>query len=194
MNALLTSFNDSQFPPQQQTSQPQQPSQGRQDYGARTGDSSRSNHTPDRTPLSQMSTIDEFGLPGFLSTISNDNPDVSYLARGQDLTTLGLNLNSAECVITTSEINFAQKLIRLYRPLYPTFSGPFADPGSRPMQPDFRLPECYTVDNVHAVREKIPHFSDETLFWIFYTQPRDIIQEFVATELYVSYTRPKLFY
>ena len=101
MNALLTSFNDSQFPPQQQASQPQQPSQGRQDYGARTGDSTRSNHTPDRTPLSQMSAIDEFGLPGFLSTISNDNPDVSYLARGQDLTTLGLNLNSAECVTTT---------------------------------------------------------------------------------------------
>lgn len=101
MNALLTSFNDSHFPPQQQTSQPQQPPQGRQDYGARTGDSSRSNHTPDRTPLSQMSAIDEFGLPGFLNTISNDNPEVSYLARGQDLTTLGLNLNSAEYVIVT---------------------------------------------------------------------------------------------
>ncbi|KAM0801650.1 hypothetical protein BDR22DRAFT_888118 [Usnea florida] len=164
MNALLTNFNDSQFPPQQQASQPQQTPQGRQDYGGRTGDSTRSNHTPDRTPLPQMSAIDEFGLPGFLSSISNENPDVSYLARGQDLTTLGLNLNSAE-------------------PLYPTFAGPFAEPGSRPMQPDFRLPECYTVDNIHAVREKIPHFSDETLFWIFYTQPRDIIQEFAAAEL-----------
>lgn len=102
MNTLLTNFNDSQFPSQQQASQPQQPPQGRQDYGARTGDSSRSNHTPDRTPLSQMSEIEEFGLPGFLSTINHDNPDVSYLARGQDLTTLGLNLNSAESVITTS--------------------------------------------------------------------------------------------
>ena len=49
-----------------------------------------------------MSAIDEFGLPGFLNTISNDNPDVSYLARGQDLTTLGLNLNSAESVIITN--------------------------------------------------------------------------------------------
>ena len=54
------------------------------------------------------------------------------------------------------------------------------------MQPDFHLPECYTVDNVHRVREKIPGFSDETLFWIFYTQPRDIMQELAATELYVS--------
>lgn len=45
-----------------------------------------------------MSELEEFGLQGFLSTISNENPEVSYLARGQDLTTLGLNLNSAECV------------------------------------------------------------------------------------------------
>ena len=51
------------------------------------------------------------------------------------------------------------------------------------MQPDFRLPECYTVDNVHKVQQKIPGFSDETLFWIFYTQPRDIMQELAATEL-----------
>ena len=71
----------------------------------------------------------------------------------------------------------------LHRPLYPTFAGPFAESGSRPLQPDFKLPECYTVDNVHKVREKIPGFSDETLFWIFYTQPRDIMQELAATEL-----------
>lgn len=51
------------------------------------------------------------------------------------------------------------------------------------MQPDFRLPECYTVDNIHKVVDKIPGFSDETLFWIFYTQPRDIIQEQAAGEL-----------
>ena len=52
-----------------------------------------------------MSAIDEFGLPGFLNLISNENPDVSYLARGQDLTTLGLNLNSAEWVTTTRYID-----------------------------------------------------------------------------------------
>lgn len=51
------------------------------------------------------------------------------------------------------------------------------------MQPDFTLPECYTVDNVNRVKDKIPGFSDETLFWIFYTQPHDILQEFAASEL-----------
>ena len=70
-----------------------------------------------------------------------------------------------------------------HRPLYPTFAGPFAEVGARPMQPDFKLPECYVVDNVHRVRDKIPGFMEETLFWIFYNQPGDILQELAATEL-----------
>ena len=57
------------------------------------------------------------------------------------------------------------------------------------MQPDFRLPDCYTVDNIHKVVDKIPGFSDETLFWIFYTQPKDIIQEQAAAELWVCPTK-----
>ncbi|KAL6717259.1 transcriptional regulator [Lecanora helva] len=61
--------------------------------------------------------------------------------------------------------------------------GPFADIGSRTLQPDFKLPECYVVDNVHRVRDKIPGFAEETLFWIFYNQPRDILQELAASEL-----------
>ena len=69
------------------------------------------------------------------------------------------------------------------RPLYPNFAGPFADPGSRPLQPDFKLPDCYVVDNVHQVRDKIPGFSEETLFWIFYNQPKDLLQELAANEL-----------
>lgn len=54
--------------------------------------------TPDRTTPSQMSAMEEFGLAGFLATARSENPDVSGLARGQDLTSLGLNLNSAEYV------------------------------------------------------------------------------------------------
>ena len=36
---------------------------------------------------------------------------------------------------------------------------------------------------MHRVKDKIPSFADETLFWIFYTQPRDIMQELAAVEL-----------
>jgi len=179
MNALLTSFNDSQYPSQQQAIQS---SHVQQDYENRLGDPTGATHTPDRTTDSQMSAIDEWGLAGFLATITHENPDVSGLARGHDLTSLGLNLNSSESVLH-EYASFDEMLIHSLRALYPTFAGPFAEPGSRPIQPDFKLPECYTVDNVHRVRDKVPSFSDETLFWIFYTQPRDILQELAASEL-----------
>jgi CCR4-NOT transcription complex subunit 2 len=51
------------------------------------------------------------------------------------------------------------------------------------MQQDFTLPTCYTVANVQPLRTRIPSFSDETLFYIFYSMPRDIMQELVAEEL-----------
>ncbi|KAL9601459.1 MAG: hypothetical protein Q9219_002525 [cf. Caloplaca sp. 3 TL-2023] len=125
---------------------------------------SGASQTAENTPLDQMAPIDRWGLAGLLGTIRNDNADIANLAIGQDLTQLGLDLNSQE-------------------PLWPTWSGPFAEPNARPLQPDFHLPECYTVDNVHRVRDKISSFSDETLFWIFYTQPRDLMQELAASEL-----------
>ena len=43
-----------------------------------------------------MTTLEKFGLPGLLDTIRSENPDVSSLAIGHDLTTLGLDLNSSE--------------------------------------------------------------------------------------------------
>lgn len=43
-----------------------------------------------------MSAMDRFGLPGLLATVRSKNQDVASLATGQDLTQLGLNLNSPE--------------------------------------------------------------------------------------------------
>jgi hypothetical protein len=51
-----------------------------------------------KTPLHQMSDIDRFGLKGLLEMIRSDNSDISNLAIGQDLTALGLDLNSSEYV------------------------------------------------------------------------------------------------
>ena len=95
MNSLLNNFSENQYPPPRQTSQPQQ-----QDYMSRTGDRSDSTMSPDRPDTSQMSAMEEFGLAGFLATARSENPDVSGLARGQDLTSLGLNLNSPESVMS----------------------------------------------------------------------------------------------
>ena len=51
------------------------------------------------------------------------------------------------------------------------------------MQPEYTLPACYTVHNTHKQEEKAPSFSDETLFFMFYTMPRDVMQEVSAIEL-----------
>lgn len=122
---------------------------------------------PEQTRLSQMSEIDRFGLPGLLAMIPPDSQDHSSLAVGQDLTVLGLDLNRPD-----------------NSPLYPTFGSPFAEAGSRPVIPDFTLPAAYTVTNVPPLHTKMPSFSDETLFAIFYQYPRDILQEAAAQELF----------
>jgi len=48
------------------------------------------------------------------------------------------------------------------------------------------------VQNVQPLQSKVPSFSDETLLYIFYTMPRDIMQEIVAQELYVPPKHPAL--
>ncbi|KAG5935739.1 hypothetical protein E4U53_000379, partial [Claviceps sorghi] len=47
-----------------------------------------------------------------------------------------------------------------------------------------RLPECYSVTNVQPIETKIQNFSEETLFWIFYSCPIDAQQQLAAKELY----------
>ena len=73
--------------------------------------------------------------------------------------------------------------MRLSSPLSPTFGGPFASYPTRPLQPDFVLPQCYTVTNTHPLEEKVQGLSDETLFFIFYNITKDVQQEQAAVEL-----------
>ena len=62
---------------------------------------------------------DRFGLLGLLGVIRMTDPDLTTLALGTDLTTLGLHLNSPENV-------------------YKTFASPWADTPLRP-EPDFKV-------------------------------------------------------
>ncbi len=62
---------------------------------------------------------DRFGLLGLLSVIRMTDPDLTTLALGTDLTTLGLHLNSSDNV-------------------YKTFAHPWADHPLRP-EPDFSV-------------------------------------------------------
>ena len=51
------------------------------------------------------------------------------------------------------------------------------------VEPEFAVPACYDVQNIHPLPEKVSSFSDETLFYVFYQMPRDVMQEVVAGEL-----------
>nr|XP_024358004.1 probable NOT transcription complex subunit VIP2 isoform X2 [Physcomitrium patens] len=106
---------------------------------------------------------DRFGLLGLLSVIRMSDPDLTALALGTDLTTLGLNLNSREN-------------------LYKTFASPWADEPIRG-EPDFVVPPCYDQKAPQLQPNHFTKFQDNTLFYIFYSMPRDEAQLCAANEL-----------
>ncbi|KAF4217260.1 hypothetical protein CNMCM8980_007750 [Aspergillus fumigatiaffinis] len=155
---VTTLANQRSFTEQQQAQQPQAAAGEAQDVAAAA-------QSTEQPPLAQMSELDRFGLAGLLRMIHSDSPDVASLAVGQDLMTLGLDLNQPE-------------------PLHTSFASPFvASMSAVPMEQNFSLPACYSVANIQPLQTRIPSFSDETLFYIFYSMPRDIMQELAAEEL-----------
>lgn len=72
---------------------------------------------------------DQFGMVGLLTFIraAESDPNLVSLALGQDLTALGLNLNSPEN-------------------LFPSFGGPWAETPCRPQDVDFHVPPEYLIN------------------------------------------------
>jgi hypothetical protein len=84
-------------------------------------------------------------------------------------------------------LTLALKFDMLCRSLYPTFITPWADQSAaHTVEPDFNLPPCYTVQPPPPGPNKAAAFSDETLFFMFYSSPRDALQEVAAQELCVT--------
>lgn len=111
----------------------------------------------------------QFGMIGLLTFIraAESDPNLVSLAMGQDLTALGLNLNSMEN-------------------LYQSFGGPFSDSPARPQDIDFPVPSEYLI-NV-AIRDKLAQmkmkqYKDDLLFFLFYTNCGDVMQLAAANEL-----------
>ncbi|XP_044735169.1 regulator of gene activity isoform X2 [Chrysoperla carnea] len=113
---------------------------------------------------------DQFGIVGLLTFIraAESDPNLVSLALGQDLTALGLNLNSPEN-------------------LYPTFGGPWAEQPCRPQDIDFHVPPEYIINA--TIREKLApvklnRYKDDLLFFLFYNSCGDFLQVAAAAELY----------
>lgn len=83
---------------EQEQNQAQQMQQRQAPAGAETQESSGTSQSAEQPPLTQMSELDRFGLAGLLRMIHSESPDVASLTVGQDLMTLGLDLNQPEYV------------------------------------------------------------------------------------------------
>lgn len=105
-------------------------------------------------------------MPGLIANIRSERPEISTLGFGTDLTQLGLDLSSPENL-----------------PLFPSFTSTWIDNDNRGVEPDFNIPACYHVASVPPLHSRVTNFMDETLFYIFYSLPGDIMQEIVASEL-----------
>jgi CCR4-NOT transcription complex subunit 2 len=70
------------------------------------------------------------------------------------------------------------------RDLYSTFITPWANSSAvHTVKPDFHLPECYNEQPPPPGPGKAAAFSDETLFFMFYSSPQDTLQEIVSQGL-----------
>jgi CCR4-NOT transcription complex subunit 2 len=139
-----------------------------------------SNASSKEEPL--VSEADRYTIRGLLPIIRNPQSDHAMLSLGLDLTHLGLKLGADDD--------------RLLSTLWLT---PFADPnapgggGQVPLSSTdalanrFTPPACYVMGGISAVlpeaSNKIANFTEETLFYIFYVQPRSKMQELAAQEL-----------
>ncbi|KAI1824200.1 hypothetical protein F4861DRAFT_507132 [Xylaria intraflava] len=149
------------------------PTEGRNPLGAIGTNEPQPNKTKEsedvqspavRDPLAGMAEIDKWGIKG-LRTLMNNYPDYGACVGGMDPTSFGFDLASPGMISTQ-------------------IWSPFNDNPPRPAIPDFRLPDCYKVNNVQPLRNKISSFNEETLMWIFYSCPGDYQQQLAAEQLF----------
>nr|CAB3447919.1 unnamed protein product [Digitaria exilis] len=107
---------------------------------------------------------DPYGLLGLIGVMRLNDAEISTLALGIDLTTLGLNLNSTDN-------------------LYKTFGSPWSNEPAKG-DPDFHIPACYFSEQTAPLLPMLfPKFHIITLFYIFYSMPKDEAQLYAAHEL-----------
>ncbi|KAK8463310.1 hypothetical protein SEVIR_1G349000v4 [Setaria viridis] len=107
---------------------------------------------------------DPYGLLGLLGVIRMNDAELVSLALGIDLTTLGLNLNSPDN-------------------LYKTFGSPWSNEPAKG-DPDFHIPACYFSEQSSPLQPLVfQKLHMLTLFYIFYSMPKDEAQLYAAYEL-----------
>lgn len=116
-----------------------------------------------------ISPMDRFGLKGLQSLLKHDDNDQNNIAKGIDLNMLGLDLS----------LNRKSKLLSKVLP------SPWLETSRSEVEPLFKKPQSFNINpgELLPIEDRISSLDDLTLFFIFYTKPRDILQELSAREL-----------
>jgi len=98
-----------------------------------------------------------------INSLLDQKREENILNTGSDILSFGFDLNDKK--------------------IYPKFSSPFSNKPK--LFPKNQLPTCFNLPQMPPpIITRIGVFSDETLFYIFYTMPKEAIQEAAAQELY----------
>jgi CCR4-NOT transcription complex subunit 2 len=115
--------------------------------------------------MDRVLPLDQYGLLGLLPVIRMSNPDLNQLALGTDLTSMGLNLNSTGA-------------------LYTTMGSPWTEEPNPHERPAYQIPSCYEMPPPALKASHLKKFHPRSLFFMFYSMPRDILQAYAAKELH----------
>lgn len=122
--------------------------------------------SPPPIPSKDEEELIEYGVRGILSLQKNATSDIHMLARGRDLTKLGLNMKASENLAST---------------LYSVMQDGDLDPSE---QPEFTLPSCYLINKPQLKIKTLSLLSFCSLFYMFYNMPGELMQALSAEELY----------
>lgn len=122
------------------------------------------------TNIPSSMVTDQFGMIGLLAFLraAETDPNLASVTFGTDLTALGLNLTASE-------------------KLYSSFAGPWTDQPLKVYEIDYPVPQEYSVNS--SIRDKLTQitlkrYHEDTIFFLFYMFPNDMLQILAAIELY----------
>lgn len=122
------------------------------------------------TNIPSCMVTDQFGMIGLLAFLraAETDPNLASVTFGTDLTALGLNLTAQD-------------------KLYPSFAGPWSDQALKVYEIDYPAPPEYLVSS--SLRDKLSQitlkrYHEDTIFFLFYMFPNDMLQLAAALELF----------
>lgn len=118
-----------------------------------------------QAPPRKIPENERYGLKSLSEVLRADSTGAFSPAVGVDVSTLGMTVRDPDEVLSE------------------TFASPWVEVSKHCVIPKYSLPDCYVVPSVVPQQQKLQNLTEETLFYIFYTMPRDAMQEAVAVEL-----------